>query len=63
MESKKSIGEIIIFLDDDAILYDNYIYEIIEIFKSNDDIGFVTGNMLHTDMEQEHFKIQLIILL
>lgn len=36
-------GEIIAFTDDDCVLDENWVKEIIKIFKQNKDIGFVVG--------------------
>ncbi|MFC1517589.1 glycosyltransferase family 2 protein [Candidatus Margulisiibacteriota bacterium] len=50
---KNSVGDIIIFLDDDLVLEDNFIQEILKTFKENDtNIGGVMGNI--TNIERKH---------
>ncbi|NJD51864.1 MAG: glycosyltransferase family 2 protein [Candidatus Methanoperedens sp.] len=47
---EKSRGEIIIFVDDDVILDKDYLYEILKIFDSYENVGLVTGDIIQADM-------------
>ncbi|KAB2947789.1 MAG: glucosaminyltransferase [Candidatus Methanoperedens nitroreducens] len=53
---EKSIGEIIIFLDDDVILDDDYVNHILKIFDAYENVGLVTGNMIQADMATRTFS-------
>lgn len=54
-------GDVILYLDDDVVLENNYISEIMMIFreKNNENIGGVTGNIVN--MKQTDSKIVKII--
>ena len=52
---EKSIGEIIIFVDDDVILDQDYLYQILKIFDTYENVGLVTGNILQADMATRTF--------
>lgn len=54
---EKSNGDVIVFLDDDVILYKEYIYYIISIFDAfGNDVGGVCGNIINDDVRSKIFN-------
>jgi len=45
-------GEIIVFLDDDAIVEKEYIEKIVDVFRSNEGIGGVTGRLKDVEIQE-----------
>lgn len=55
MGIRHSEGDVILFLDDDVILDENYIYNIIQIFENYKNVGCVCGDIVSDIVRSDRF--------